>query len=282
MDMVMIPDKYVEFINLLLALVKEGAVPLSRVDDAVIRILRVKIAMGLMDSARSPLADRSLHRTFGSREHRAVARECVRQSLVLLKNETKLLPLGKNSGHIHVAGKSADNIGNQCGGWTVYWQGKSGEVTTGRTILTAIRSAVTDASKVTYSEDGNRASGAKLGIAVIGETPYAEGGGDRADLRLDARDLAVVTTMKAQGMQVVAVIVSGRPLVIDDLLPHVDAVIAAWLPGSEGDGVADVLFGSAKPTGKLSFSWPKGTSTTFHVGDSGYETLFEVGYGLTY
>lgn len=282
MDMVMIPDKYVEFINLLRALVEEGAVPMSRVDDAVLRILRVKIAMGLMDPARSPLADRSLHRSFGSSEHRAVARECVRQSLVLLKNEGKLLPLSKNAAHIHVSGKSANNIGNQCGGWTVLWQGRSGEITLGTTILDGIRSAVSNDAQVTYSEDGSGATGAKIGIAVIGETPYAEGMGDRAGLRLDSQDLGVVARMKSQGLRVIAVLVSGRPLIIDDLLPYADAVIAAWLPGSEGDGVADVLFGSAKPAGKLSFSWPKGASTTFHVGDSGYRMLFDVGYGLTY
>lgn len=177
MDMVMIPDKYVEFFDLLRGLVQQGAVSQARIDDAVIRILGVKFAMGLMDRNRSPLADRSLHRTFGSREHRAVARECVRQSLVLLKNEGKLLPLAKSSGHIHVAGKTADDIGNQCGGWTVFWQGKSGEVTLGTTILTGIRSAAGERTKITYSEDGSGANGAKIGIAVIGETPYAEGMG---------------------------------------------------------------------------------------------------------
>lgn len=282
MDMVMIPDKYVEFINVLRELVQEGAVSSSRIDDAVVRILRVKIAMGLMDRNRSMLADRSLHRSFGSLEHRAVARECVRQSLVLLKNDGKLLPIRKNSGPIHVGGKTADNMGNQCGGWTVFWQGKSGEVTIGTTILTAIRSAAGESSKITYSEDGSGANGAKIGIAVIGETPYAEMMGDRAELRLDPQDLGVVARMKQQGLRVIVVLVCGRPLVIDDLLPYADAILAAWLPGSEGDGVADVLFGTAKPTGKLSFSWPKGGSTTFHAGDAGYEKLFDVGYGLSY
>jgi len=261
MDMVMIPDKYPEFIRNLRELVKQRAVPLSRVNDAVLRILRVKVAMRLTDGSRSHLADRNLLKRFGSPEHRAVARECVRQSLVLLKNDSGVLPLRKN---IHVAGGSADNIGNQCGGWTVYWQGKSGFVTTGTSILTAIRTAATT---VTFSADGSGGEGAKVGIAVIGETPYAEMMGDRQDLRVEPKDVAIAARMKAAGMRVVVVLVSGRPLAIDDLLPHADAILAAWLPGSEGDGVADVLFGAYKPTGKLSFSWPK---------------LFKIGYGLGY
>jgi len=264
MDMVMIPEKYPEFITNLRELVTERAVPLSRINDAVLRILRVKVAMRLTDASRSHLADRSLLKRFGSPDHRAVARECVRQSLVLLKNDGGVLPLRKSTERIHVAGGSADNIGNQCGGWTVYWQGKSGFVTTGTSILTAIRSAATT---VTFSADGSGGEGAKVGIAVIGETPYAEMMGDRQELRVEPADVAIAARMKAAGMRVVVVLVSGRPLAIDDLLPHADAILAAWLPGSEGDGVADVLFGAYKPTGKLSFSWPK---------------LFKTGYGLGY
>jgi beta-glucosidase len=267
MDMVMIPDKYPEFIRDLGELVKEGAVPLSRIDDAVLRILRVKMAMRLTDGSRSQLADRSLLKRFGSPEHRAVARECVRQSLVLLKNDAGALPLQKSIDRIHVAGGSADNIGNQCGGWTVYWQGKSGLVTTGTSILTALRLAAPARMKVTFSLDGSGGDGSKVGIAVIGETPYAEMMGDRQELRVEPADVAIVARMKAAGMRVIVVLVSGRPLPIEDLLPHADAILAAWLPGSEGDGVADVLFGAHKPSGKLSFSWPK---------------LFKTGYGLSY
>jgi beta-glucosidase len=267
MDMVMIPDKYPEFIRNLGELVKERAVALSRIDDAVLRILRVKIAMRLTDSSRSQLADRSLLKRFGSPEHRAVARECVRHSLVLLKNEGGVLPLRKNTQAVHVAGGSADNIGNQCGGWTVYWQGKSGLVTTGTSILTAIRLAAPSAMKVTFSPDGSGGDRGAIGIAVIGETPYAEMMGDRRELRVEPADIAIAARMKAAGMRVVVVLISGRPLPIDDLLPHADAILAAWLPGSEGAGVADVLFGAYNPTGKLSFSWPK---------------LFKIGYGLGY
>src|ERR1039457_1992551 len=181
MDMVMVPDKYPAFFNSLRDLVNEGAVPMSRIDDAVLRILRVKFAMGLMNPQRSPLADRGLHKTFGSAEHRAVARQCVRESLVVLKNGKGALPVRRNAPRIHVAGKSADNIGNQCGGWTIDWQGKTGDVIKGTTILAALRNGVAHGTQVTYSQDGNGAAGATVGIAVIGETPYAESRGDRSE-----------------------------------------------------------------------------------------------------
>jgi beta-glucosidase len=281
MDMVMVPDNYREFIGLLTELAREGRVPMSRIDDAVARILRVKFAAGLMGPNRSLLADRSLHKTFGSPEHRAVARECVRQSLVVLKNDRTVLPLKKGA-RIHVAGKNADDIGNQCGGWTIYWQGKSGDVTTGgTTILQAVRKAAGE-SEVSYSRDGSGAEGAAVGVAVIGELPYAEMMGDRENLNLAPEDVAVVDRLKRAGIPVVVVLVSGRPLGIDELLDKADAVVAAWLPGTEGDGVADVLFGKSKPVGKLSFTWPRASSTSFHLGDPGYETLFPFGHGLSF
>ncbi len=284
MDMVMVPRKYEEFFNLLRELVREGKVPMSRIDDAVTRIMRVKLAMGLMDRSRSPLADRRLHKTFGSAEHRQVARECVRQSLVLLKNEKKTLPLSKKLAHIHVAGKNADDIGNQCGGWTIKWQGQSGNVTPGgTTILKAIQNTVSQATKVTFSRDGTGAGGASVGIVVIGETPYAEGMGDREDLALAAEDVAAVNTMKQAGIPVVVVLLSGRPMIINDALERCDAFVAAWLPGTEGQGVVDVLFGDYKPTGKLSFSWPRSMAQIpINVGDKNYDPLFKYGFGLTF
>ena len=281
MDMVMIPERYGQFYLLLLELAKEGTVPMSRIDDAVTRILRVKYAMGMMSPKASLLADRKLHKTFGSPEHRAVARQCVRQSLVLLKNDNRTLPLKKGAGRIHVAGRLQDDIGSQCGGWTITWQGKAGATTQGTTFLTAVRKAV-GGGEVTTSVDGNGASGARVGIAVIGETPYAEMVGDRTDLRLSREDVAVVENMKRAGIPVVAVIYSGRPVVIDDILGKADAIVAAWLPGTEGDGVTDVLFGDPKPGGKLSYTWPKGESSSFHLGDPGYKALYKFGYGLTY
>jgi beta-glucosidase len=278
MDMVMVPDDYQEFIRLLTELVQERRVPISRIDDAGRRILRVKFAMGLMDPNRSQLADPALEKQFGSPEHCAVARQCVRESLVVLKNGP--LPLAKGR-RIHVAGKNADNIGNQCGGWTIYWQGRSGNTTIGTTILAAIRKAAGSAN-VTYSQDGSGVEGASVAIAVIGETPYAEMEGDRKNLNLDPEDAAVVENLKRSGVPVVVVLVSGRPLAIDDILPKADAFVAAWLPGTEGDGVADVLFGKFRPTGKLSFTWPKGSSTSFHLGDPGYEMLLPFGYGQSW
>jgi beta-glucosidase len=281
MDMVMIPDDYWNYTRLLAELVREGRVRMSRIDDAVTRILRVKFAMGLMEPGASLLADHSLQKQFGSPEHRTVARQCVRESLVLLKNERSLLPLAPGA-RIHVSGKNADDIGNQCGGWTVTWQGRSGPVTTGgTTILEAIRKAAGD-TQVTYSRDGSGAQGAQVAVAIFGETPYAEMRGDRTSLPLDAEDLSLVHNLKRAGVPVVAVLVSGRPLFVDDLLPQVDSFVAAWLPGSEGDGVADVLFGKWKPSGKLSFTWPRASSTSLHLGDPGYETLFPFGSGLSY
>src|SRR5471030_2745635 len=159
MDMAMVPSRYKEFFAGLKQLVDEGVVPMSRIDDAVTRILRVKFAMGLMDKNRSQLADRSLQKNFGSAQHREVARQAVRESLVLLKNENKVLPLAKTAARIHVAGKSADDLGNQCGGWTISWQGKSGAVTEGgTTILAAMRNTAANKEQVTFSKDGSGAS----------------------------------------------------------------------------------------------------------------------------
>jgi beta-glucosidase len=274
MDMGMVPGRYREFIKDLKELVAEGQVPMSRIDDAVLRILRVKFAMGLMDPNRSPLADRKLHRDFGSVEHRAVAREAVRESLVILKNEGNALPLAKTAKRILVAGKSADDIGNQCGGWTIDWQGKSGTTTTtgGTTLLAAIEHTAPKNTKVTYSRDGSGGSGAEVAVVVVGEKPYAEFEGDRADLSLAAEDLAVVKAAKSSGAKVVMVIYSGRPLLLGEAMNSADAVVAAWLPGTEGQGIADVLFGNAKPFGKLSFHWPQGEG----------KSALPVGYGLTF
>lgn len=283
MDMVMVPDRYQEFIRLLTELVNEGRVPMERIDDAVRRILRVKAAMGLLDEGTDVLADRSLWDSFGSDEHRAVAREAVRQSLVLLKNENNALPLSKDAARIHVSGRGADDIGMQTGGWTIQWQGATGEITEGTTILEAIRNAVSDSTEVTVSADGTGADGADVAVLVIGEEPYAEMMGDRQDLSLSEEDRAVVANAKAAGIPVVVVLLSGRPVIINDVLEQADALVAAWLPGTEGDGVADVLFGDYAPTGKLSYTWPRSMDQLpINVGDAQYDPLFEFGYGLTY
>ena len=284
MDMFMAPNTYRELYGFLLELVNEKRVPMSRIDDAVTRILRVKAAMGLLDAKPALVADRKLHASFGSAEHRQVARECVRGSLVLLKNEGKTLPVSKNAKRIHVAGKSADDIGNQCGGWTISWQGNSGNVTTGgTTILKAIEASVSPETKVTFSKDGSGAEGADLGIIVIGETPYAEMIGDRKDLTLDEGDVAAVEAVKRAGIPVVVVLLSGRPMIIDKALDNANAFVAAWLPGTEGHGVTDVLFGDYNFYGKLSCSWPRSMDQIpINVGDANYDPLFTYGYGLQY
>lgn len=281
MDMFMVSAKYRELYTLLLELVREKRVEMSRIDDAVTRILRVKFAMGLMDG-RSNLADRKLHASFGSAAHRQAARECVRETLVMLKNEKRILPVSKKLNRLHVAGKSADDIGNQCGGWTISWQGKSGPQTTGgTTILEAIKQTVSPQTMITYSADGSNAAG-DLGIIVIGETPYAEWMGDRQSLELSEEDVAVVEKMKQAGMPLLVVLISGRPLIIDKIIDKADAFVAAWLPGTEGRGVTDVLFGDYRFAGKLSFSWPRSMDQIpINTGDRNYNPLFKYGYGLT-
>jgi beta-glucosidase len=284
MDMFMAPQRYRELYGFLLELVKENRVSMARIDDAVTRILRVKFAMGLMDEGRSQLADRTLHKLFGSPAHRQVARQCVRESLVLLKNERQTLPASKRLKHIHVAGKSADDIGNQCGGWTISWQGKSGENTTGgTTILEAIKQSVSPETMVTFAKDGSGANGADLGIVVIGEIPYAEMIGDRKDLAIAEEDVAAVEAVKKAGIPVVVVLLSGRPMIVGKVIDKADAFVAAWLPGTEGHGVTDVLFGDFNFKGKLSFSWPRSMDQIpINVGDAKYDPLFKYGYGLQY
>jgi beta-glucosidase len=280
MDMVMVPERYKLYIEDLKALVKDGTVPMSRIDDAVTRILRVKAAMGMLDPNRSQLADRSLWKSFGSPEHRQVGRDAVRQSLVVLKNDRHVLPLAKTAQRIAVAGKNGDDIGNQCGGWTIDWQGRSDNVTTGgTTVLAAIRKAAPHA-QVTFAADGSKAAGATVGVVVIGEKPYAEGAGDRTDLGLAPEDVKAIDNMKASGVPFVVILFSGRPMILGDSLNKADAFIAAWLPGTEGDGIADVLFGDYKPTGKLSFSWPRSMDQYPHAKDT--NPLFPYGYGLSY
>jgi len=279
-DMVMVPDRYPEFIATLKSLVQSGRVPQSRIDDAVRRILRQKIALGLWEK---PYADRALLPQVGSDAHRQVGREAVRKSLVLLKNEGRVLPLSKMTRRIHVAGRNADDLGNQCGGWTITWQGASGAITTGTTILQGIRAAVLGGASVTYTRDGSGAEGADVGVVVIGETPYAEGLGDRTDLSLSAEDAAAVRAVRSTGVPTVVVLVSGRPLILGPILADADAIVAAWLPGTEGAGVADVLFGDFAPTGKLSHSWPRTMAQVpINWGDAAYDPLFAYGYGLSY
>ncbi len=283
LDMIMIPNgpgkanNYVEFIDDLKALVAEGKVTPGRIDDAVRRILRIKFEMGLFQSTA---VDPMLTASIGSPEHRAVAREAVRKSLVLLKNDKDALPLSKKIKTLAVVGVAADDLGMQCGGWTIDWQGGRGNITTGgTTILAAIRQTVSPETKVVFSADANDLKNADAIIAVIGEMPYAEMKGDRTSLDVSAEDVALIAKAKASGAPVVTVLLSGRPLVLNNALADSSAFVAAWLPGTEGLGVTDVLFGDFKFTGKLPRSWPR-SSEHLRTGDTAEQPLFKFGYGL--
>lgn len=286
LDMVMIPNgpgkpnNYVEFISDLKDLVAEGRVPLARINDAVRRILRIKFQMG---SFENPYTDPSLTAAIGSAEHRAVARECVRQSLVLLKNSNTTLPLSKDLKHVVVVGAAADDLGIQCGGWTISWQGQSGNIIHGgTTILAAIRNTVAPGTTVTFSPDGNEVKGADAVIVVVGELPYAEMNGDRTNLNLAPMSVRLVEKAKSAGAPVVTVLLSGRPLVLGAAMDASDALVAAWLPGTEGQGVADVLFGDFKPTGRLPRPWPRDNNglATDGGNSSGNAVQFPYGFSL--
>lgn len=296
LDMVMLSSGYTthtaaELNTTLSALVNSGDVPADRVKDAARRILTIKCEMGLLDGDTT--IDSALTDAIGSADHRAVARDAVRQSMVLLKNDGAFLPLPKTLTRIHVTGSGADSLIKQCGGWTVGWQGLTAAGTptgtvTGTTVLAAVKKAVQGGSTtVTSSTDGSGASGADRAIVVVGETPYAEGQGDNTNPTLSSADFAAIAAVKSANVPFVVVLFSGRPLILTDskgvsALDSADAFIAAWLPGTEGDGIADVLFGDYKPTGKLSFTWPATVAQIpIHEGD-GQTPLFPFGHGLTY
>ncbi len=282
-DMVMVPgavrdgkESFQNFLKLFKESVEEGSIPMERVDDAVRRILLIKKQSGLFER---PFSDQSLLSYVGSKDHREVAREAVRKSMVLLKNKNNILPIPKSGKTIIVAGKGADDVGMQSGGWTISWQGGMGQTTNGTTILDAIKSAVDPGTVVEYTPDGTSFTG-DLAVVVIGEKPYAEMIGDRKDLKLDNEDLEVIKRFTDNDIPVVVVLLSGRPMIVTDEIGKWDGFIAAWLPGTEGTGVADVLFGDYKPTGKLSFSWPK-SMNQFPI-DPNDDHLFSFGFGLTY
>lgn len=280
LDMIMVPDDYPQFIGTMLTLIDQNRISMERIDDAVRRILRIKFRLGLFEQ---PFADHTITNDVGLPAHREVARECVRQSLVLLKNNDNVLPLSKDLARVHVAGKNADDIGHQCGGWTISWQGSSGETTPGTTILEAIENTVSTSTLVTFSVDGSGAAGADVGIVVVGETPYAEGSGDRQNLNLDAADVTAITNLHNSGIPVVVILIAGRPMIIEPILDMADAFVAAWLPGTEGQGVADVIFGDYHPTGRLSHTWPRTMDQIpINRGDAVYDPLFPYDYGLSY
>ena len=277
-DMFMEPYSAAQFEQTLISEVQAGRVSTARIDDAVRRILRTKFELGLFEH---PYTDRTNIPTIGSPAHRAVARRAVAESQVLLKNANHALPL-RPSQRIYVAGVNADNIGNQAGGWTVTWQGESGNTIPGTTILQGIRQ---NASHVTYSADASApTAGYDVGVVVIGETPYAEGVGDVGNghtLNLSAADQANIDKVCGAVRTCVVLDVAGRPQIITGELPKADAFVMSWLPGSEGEGVSDVLFGRQPFTGKLPVTWPRSESQEpINIGDRSYDPLFPYGYGL--
>ncbi|BCM69686.1 putative glycosyl hydrolase, secreted [Streptomyces sp. EAS-AB2608] len=277
-DMMMVPYTYKEFSTTLADEVRAGRISERRIDDAVSRILTEKFRLGLFEH---PYADTSGAARIGSPEHRAVARQAAAASQVLLKNSGGLLPLRKSQ-KVYVAGSNADDIGNQTGGWTLTWQGASGNTVPGTTILEGLRKAGGD---ITYSKDASApTAGHDVGVVVVGETPYAEGVGDVGnghDLKLSAADRAAVDRVCA-AMKCAVLIVSGRPQLVGDRLDAIDALVASWLPGTEGDGVADVLYGRRPFTGQLPVTWPKSEAQLpINVGDAAYDPQFPYGWGLT-
>jgi beta-glucosidase len=292
LDMIMVPIDYKRFVTTLTQVVERGDVPMSRIDDAVRRILRVKFAMGLFDR---PLSDPALLPHVGSAAHRELARQAVRQSLVLLKHDGQTLPLGKDTPLIFVAGQGANDIGLQSGGWSLTWQGQAGSITPGTTLLEGIRQAVSPQSRVVYDPLGGFAAitstqgttpTADIGIVVLAEQPYAEGVGDLSSLALPAADLQLVERVRARSRKLVVILLSGRPRLVTAALPNWDVFVAAWLPGTEGAGVADVLFGDAAFTGKLPYTWPRADSQLpFDFAnlsaDGCSAPLFPYGHGLT-
>ncbi len=333
-DMFMVSEKWRAFGESLRHHVQSGTVKIERIDDAVRRILYVKIKFGLFEKPRPAERFWSNSKLFGSKEHREVAREAVRKSLVLLKNENNILPLRKDA-RIIVAGKNANDCGHQCGGFTVAWQGVSdsrnvvgesmagaitsgygsnasvqkGQIVGGTSIWDGIRAVAPNAQ---LNPDGTKAEKSRhdVGIVVVGETPYAEGMGDIRDgddvivemgsqikglmkvlhpygkslvlNDLHPEDLRAILNITSKGIPAVVVLLSGRTLIIEKELNASSAFVAAWLPGSEGNGVADLLFGDYDFQGKLSFTWQKKADESFKVRDAHYEPLFGYGYGLNY
>jgi beta-glucosidase len=282
-DMNMVPFDYVRFIDTVTQAVQKGDIPEKRINDAVRRILTVKMELGLFDN---PNGDPSPPLIVETEAHRVLARQAVSESLVLLKNERFTLPLVKDTPMIYVAGQGADDMGMQCGGWTNGWQGNLGNIRSGTTILQGIREAVLPGSLVKYSITGEFTDIADVGVVVVGEKPYAEGMGDKANLDLAQIDINAITNLRAHSRKLVVILLSGRPMIITKYLPLADAWVAAWLPGTEGAGVADNLFGDHPFTGKLAFTWPRSNAQlpinkNNSTGLTGCAApLFLFGYGL--
>ncbi len=281
-DMNMAPYDAPEFIRTVKDAIEAKDISMERIDDAVRRILRVKFEMGLFEH---PKANLDLIAKIRSSGHLALAREAAGKSAVVLKNDGGALPIAKSAGVLYVAGNAANDIGVQCGGWTIAWQGVAGPVTEGTTILSGLKESL-PGTEVVYSKTASF-EGAKRDatcVVVLGEMPYAEGVGDSETLSLGVEAAETFARARASFSRVILVVVSGRPVVLDASELKADAIVAAWLPGTEGSGVADVLTGARKPTGRLSFDWPSSVSQ-LPLGrfiDGSEKPLWPVGYGLSY
>lgn len=277
LDMIMVPYDFKRFVETLTKAVENGDVPQERIDDAVRRILYVKAKLGLFEK---PLAEESWMEHVGSEAHRALAREAVQKSAVLLKNENATLPLPKD-GLIFLAGEAGNDIGLACGGWTIQWQGDKGQITTGKTILAGLIEQ--EAGEIVYQADGNFSGQAHVGIVVVGEGSYAEGLGDRADLSLSQEQKDLIARVRAVCDKLLLIIYSGRPLIITDVLDQADAIVAAFYPGSEANALADNLNGKVPFTAKLSYAWPRSMEQVpvSALKASAEAPLYPFGYGLS-
>jgi beta-glucosidase len=251
LDMIMVPYDFKRFVTTLTAAVEKGDISQERIDDAVRRILSVKAKLGLFEK---PYADEAWLAHVGSEAHRALAREAVQKTAVLLKNENATLPL-PGDGLILLSGDAANDIGLACGGWTIQWQGDKGQITRGKTLLAGLIEQ--EAGEIIYQADGNFSGRADVGVVVVGEGSYAEGVGDRADLSLSEADKDLIARVRASCDKLLLIIYSGRPLIITDVLEQCDAVVAAFYPGSEANALADNLSGKVPFTAKLSYTWPR-------------------------
>jgi len=294
-DLVMVPDDWKNFVTNTIAQVRNGDIPEARLDDAVTRILRVKLRAGLFEKGKPssrPLANKT--ELLGAAEHREVARQAVRESLVLLKNRNGILPLSRKL-NVLVAGDGADNISKQSGGWTLTWQGTdntNADFPGATSIFAGVKAAVTAAGgTATLSVTGSFKQKPDVAIVVFGEQPYAEYFGNVKSLDYqgsNGADAALLARLKQAGIPVVSIFLSGRPLWVNPELNASDAFVAAWLPGSEGAGIADVIFRNSEDavnhdfTGKLSFSWPRrANDAALNRNDANYDPLFAYGFGLT-
>ena len=278
-DMVMVSGQgqpYKKFMRLLKENVEEGSISMERIDDAVSRILKVKLRNGLFTN---PIVQNDNLQVIGSDDHRNIARQAVRESVVVLKNEN-LIPISKESKSIVVAGRGADNLGMQCGGWTINWQGGQGDITIGTTILDGIKESVSTETKVIHSKDGEDLGNVSgdLAIVVIGEDPYTEFFGDKDNLDLLEEDIQTINNLKDKGYKVLVLLISGRPMNIANHLDNWDGFAAIWLPGTEGNGVSDILFGDFQSTGKLSYPWPLNAEDGANTPEN--DLLYNIGFGL--